>query len=79
MNFLARVLNVQANDSYKVQFLKKKFDSYGFLYPEKSEICDILKSDIVSKLPKPQWGVHGTERVKAFMTFDFDFTSINIQ
>lgn len=46
--FVARVLNVQANDNYKVQFLKKKFDSYGFLYPEKCEICDILKSDIVS-------------------------------
>lgn len=76
--FVARVLNVQANDSYKVQFLKKKFDSYGFFYPQKSEICDILKSDIVSKLPKPQCQ-GGTERVKAFMTFDFDFTSINIQ
>ena len=74
--FAARVLNVQANDSYKVHFLKKKFYSYGFFYPEKSEICNILKSDIVYKLPKPQCQ-GGTERVKAFMAFDF--SNINIK
>ena len=61
-----------------MQFLKKKLDRYGFFYPpKKSEICDTLKSDIVSKLPKPECQ-GGTERVKAFMTIDFDFTNINI-
>ena len=69
---------MKANDSWKVQFLKKKIHSYGFFFiPKKSEICDILKFDIVSKLPKPQCQ-GGIERVKVFMTLDLDFTSINI-
>lgn len=69
------ILDVLSDNEYTVKFLKKKFDSFHFIYPEIDDVADINKNDIEMKLPEPHLN-DGTDRRKSFYSFDINFTGI---
>lgn len=65
------------NDEYEVKFLRKK-NPYGFCFPDVDDLGAVLRTDIVSKIPKPT-SIKGTSRLSSYIKFDVNFANFNVQ
>lgn len=72
---IGKIIEILSSDELRVKFLKKKLDSFHFIYPDKDDIADIHVSDIEMMLPKPKLNTK-SERVKNVYTFAIDFTGV---
>lgn len=72
--FVGKIEEIE-EDGYKVQFMRKKEDSWKFYFPEKEDISSIERNDIKMKLPQPNLS-GGTARAVFAMTFSINFDLI---
>lgn len=66
------IINMLSDTEFTVKFLKKKSDSFHFIYPEPADIADIDITDIEMKVPTPNIS-NGTDRMKGIHYFQIDF------
>lgn len=62
-------------NEFEITFLRRKEQSYCFVYPPLEDRCVVLDEDIVAKLPLSM-SSGGTERVALNIRFTFDFSSV---
>lgn len=74
VHYVALVENVDENE-FGVSYLRRKGDK--FIFPQVPEKFDVLKEDVVMKLPVPTF-YGGTARVSQQLVFAINFTKFNV-
>lgn len=67
-----------AIDQYKIKFLRRFGNSNKFIYPEAEDVCDIKRSQILTKLPTPCQN-SATARTKSTLRFELEFQVYEIK
>lgn len=70
VHYMATVKELLPNDEFRVSYLRRKGNR--FVYPAVPEISNVVKEDIVLKLP-PQASLAGTSRAADVFSFSIDF------
>ena len=73
VQYVGKIEGIEEN--YKVNFMRRKQDSWKFYFPEKEDISSLERSDIKMKLPQPHLSEGPAQAVFA-MTFSINFDLI---
>lgn len=74
-HYVGTVIEILEQEECVVKFMRKT--NIGFIFPEQEDISTVLRSDVISKLPRPI-SVPGTSRMTSFLRFNVNFFGINV-
>lgn len=77
LHYVGKVLKKYGPMEYNVSFLRKKPDSWKFVFPNVKDEGTVCLSDVVAVLPLPKSS--GTARTANIFCFDRNFIAYNVQ